>query len=53
MLPEKYELGERIVGVVFVEFNDGFHEVEIAEYRLEGYTAGFTREAVGGWVNGE
>ena len=53
MLPEKYELGERIVGVVFIELSNSFHEVEIAEYRLEGDAAGFTREAIGGWVNGE
>ena len=53
MLPEEYKLGECIVGVVFVELSDGFHEVEIAEYCLEGDAAGFTREMVGGWVNGE
>ena len=53
MLPEEYELREGVVGVIFVELCDSFHEVEVAEYRLEGDTAGFTREAVGGWVNGE
>ena len=52
-MPEKYELGKRIVGVVFVELHNNFHKVEIAEYSLEGDAAGFTRKAVGGWVNDE
>ena len=53
MLPEKYELRERIVGVVFVELCDSFHKVEIAKYSLEGDAAGFTGKAVGRWVDGE
>ena len=52
-MPEKYELGEGIVGVELVEFHDDFHEVEVGEHSLEGDATGFTGKAVNGGVNDE
>ena len=52
-MPEKYELRKGIVGVEFVEFHDGFHEIEVGEYCLENNAMNFTGEAVDGGVNDE
>ena len=53
MLPEEYELRKGIVGVELVEFHDGFHEVEVSEYGLEGDATSFLGEAVNGGVDDE